>query len=264
MKDDPTPKRLLLHILHDLSTKLDIEVEYFSEEWLIKLSRGKQRHWVIGNTFGLNSASADALARDKVATFIALQEAGIPAVEHYLGRSRTEDKVDKQRLDHLEANQSYITKPLQGSGGKSIKRHSSLNQAILSINQSREKEWAISPWYELVSERRIILLDDEVLLSYQKTNPTAQSGVKLFNLSHVASIDILSSPSPNETQLALQAAQACSLRLAAVDIATTTIGHQLIMEVNSSISMEYFARLSDDNYLLTRDMYKKILEVIFA
>ena len=259
----PTNDRLLPQILRELCDEHGIHLQFFSEDWIARMERDGQAHWSIGYTFDLNSASSDMIARDKVAAYNALKLASLPAIEHYLAKSRIEPVVNESRLGSLPDGAPCVIKPLLGSGGKTISFHTSLREAIDSINASSELEWAISPWYDLVSERRVILLDGNLLLSYTKTDPVHKNGLKYFNLAH-GSVPHISGTSEEEIVLAQQAVRACGLRLAAVDIVTMKDGSQRIMEVNSGISLEYFVQHSAWNYQIARYLYKNILEAVFA
>lgn len=255
--------RVLPKILRELCADRDIAIATFSDDWVIRMEKDGVVHWNVGYTFDLNSASAAAIARDKVAAFEVLRADSVPAIEHYLGRSQTETHVNEARLAHLPANRPYVTKPLQGSGGVGVTFHKNLAAAITHINAAAGPEWALSPYYEITSEQRIILLDEAILLSYTKTQPTQQEGVRFFNLSHGALPEI-NLPDEQTIELACQAARACTLRLAAIDIAILPDNTRQVMEVNSGISLEHFALAVPNNYALAKEIYKKILDAIFV
>ena len=263
MIGEDIPKRFLPAVLRELCEERGATLESFSEDWIIRMEQNTRAHWVVGYTFDINGASAVMLARDKVGTYTALAHTKIPAVEHYLARSRAEPNVNKQRLHTLPGNVPYVAKPLLGSSGKYITRFDTLAGAVDHINLSNEPEWAISPWYDFRSERRVILLDSEVLLSYEKTEPTIENGLRFFNLARGAMPNI-SDPTPKELDLARRAMQTCSLRLAAVDIVTDTNSVQRVMEINDGISLEHFTELSPENHVMAKKIYQKILDAIFA
>ena len=66
-----------------------------------------------------------------------------------------------------------------------------------------------------------------------------------------------------ERELAVQGARACGLRLAAVDIVTLESGEQRVLEVNSGIMMEHYARRSADNYERASHVYRAIVQGMF-
>lgn len=255
--------RILPLILQDLCIELGIDMQKFSEDWLVSMEKNGKVSWAVGYIFDLNSASAGLMASDKVAAYLAMTASDVPAVVHILAKSRTEKSVNLKRVKLLESKSAYVAKPLMGSSGKLVKKLDTLEETIDYVNASNEREWTISPWLDIVSEQRIILLDGKPLASYQKTNPTTIDSLKLFNLFYGA-VAIESLPTNQEITIARRAVESCGLRLGAVDIITTADGHQKVLEINSGISTEHFARQSPQNYSVAKEIYRKILLAIFA
>src|SRR5688500_18187581 len=90
--------RLLPGFIQDICDERDIQYRSFSDDWVIRLENNDVRKWVIGYTFDINSAAASALARDKVASYQTLATDNIPAIEHYLARSRASKNVQTKNL----------------------------------------------------------------------------------------------------------------------------------------------------------------------
>lgn len=256
------PKRLFPDLIKEVCASNNIDFKDFSDDWMLRLSRGPETHFTVGYGFDINNASGDRIGNDKVAQFILLEDAKIPAIEHHLAKSRTHNKILKSVFS-LPENSPYVLKPIEGSGGLGMSLVSNLRKAIDAIESSDDdSEWVISPWYDINNEKRIIILDNEILAAYDKTKPALIDGLKMFNLGQGA-IAVNFTPNENERVMAIKAARACSLRLCSVDIATLESGEQRIMEINSGIMMENYARMSDKHYAKALEVYNKIVRATF-
>ncbi len=101
-------------------------------------------------------------------------------------------------------------------------------------------------------------------------NKIPRSGEKIplnwkHNLGQGAQPEIISEPSlvAQLSDLALRAAQAVNVRFASVDIIRTG-GEFRVLEINSGIMMESFARINADNYRLAKSIYKEALTALFV
>lgn len=101
-------------------------------------------------------------------------------------------------------------------------------------------------------------------------NKIPKSGEKIplnwkHNLGQGAQPEIVADPSlvAQLSELALRAAEAVSVRFASVDIIRTG-GEFKVLEINSGIMMESFARMNLQNYQLAKSIYKEALTALFA
>ncbi len=101
-------------------------------------------------------------------------------------------------------------------------------------------------------------------------NKIPKSGEKIplnwkHNLGQGAQPEIVADPSlvAQLSDLALRAAEAVSVRFASVDIIRTG-GEFKVLEINSGIMMESFARMNLQNYQLAKSIYKEALTALFA
>ena len=255
--------RLLPQIIKSVCEELDIQYSALSDEWLLRLEKNGEAHWIVGYNFDLNNASSIRIAEDKVATYLVLNSARVPAVEHVLAKSLADLAPLAGVLEKLEPKQPYVVKPLVGSGGRNITLHTNLEMATAYMKQSSMQEIALSPWCDIVSEKRVILLDSKLLLAFEKTATHTVDGLRMFNLSQGATPTDYH-PSATELDLAKRGATACSLRLAAVDIVTLANGEQKILEINSGFMLENYARHSTANAATARAVYKKIVSATFG
>jgi len=257
-------ERLMPQIAAAYCSNEAIDFRAFSDEWVLRLTKGGETKWIVGYKFDVNSSAASELAQDKVATFVALDAVGIAALPHYLVRSLPKELIHTHKLHELLHGMPVVAKPLEGTGGRDVIRFDTTDDALEMIKASGEPAWALSPYYDLQAEYRFILLDGEPLLAYEKTQPTLRGTLKLFNLGFGA----VAIATPDDVMqqlipLAKKVMKATALRLAAVDIVRLPDGSYLVLEVNDGISMEHYARQSADNKKRAVIVYNAIIAAMF-
>ncbi len=256
--------RLLPTFVASACTKLGFTCDRFSNDWVLQIDNNGKRQWVIGYTFDINGAGAVGVASDKVATSLALFREGIPTARHYLVRTHAEQNLLLDNLTEVNAGDPAVVKPLSGSGGRGVSLAPNQTAALEYIRASTHPDWALSPYYDIASEKRAIMLDGRVLCAYDKAHPYEQEdGLKMFNLGH-GGLAVNYDLSHDEQALAKQALKASGLRVASVDIATLSNGQQIIMEINSGITMEHYARQSRENFKITADSYLQIVQAMMS
>lgn len=256
-------ERLFPSFVENACVKLSIGYQGFSDGWVHRLTKGDAQKWIIGYSFDINSTAASGLARDKVATSQALTAASVPAAKHYLARSRAVQAVLHTNLREITYDQPVVIKPLEGASGHGVHLFASKTEASVHLAAQPHTDWAMSPWYDIVSETRLVLLDDDLLCAYQKQKPTTRDGLILFNLGTGATA-VETTPSDAAIKLAQRARRACGLRLCAVDIVQLRGGEELVLEVNEGIMMEHYARQSEAYREKASGLYAAVVERMFA
>lgn len=257
--------RIMPQIVSEYCKRVGIDFHGFSDEWVLRLERDGVIKWIVGYKFDANSSAAGELAQDKVATFTALDAAGIPAIPHYLVRSLPKELIHLRELHQLLNGLPVVAKPLEGTSGRDVVKFESTDDALAMIRRTGEPAWALAPYHDLQAEYRLIMLDGRLLLSYEKSQPTYRDGLKLFNLSYGAiPVDITDeSLRSSLLTIAERVMQATALRLAAVDIVHLPDNSLAVLEVNDGISMEHFARLSAENKARAISVYETIVDAMF-
>lgn len=257
-------ERKLPDILRSVCLQHGISCRFFSDDWMARLERAGKVAWVCGYKFDINSSAAAMIAQDKVATYCALQYTGIKAVPHVLARTYGTPLLPPHVLtEQLSTSGPVVIKPLSGTGARGVELCDSVEEAVEKIEANPELPWTISPYLELVSETRLIVLDDRVLLAYEKHNPVEQNGLKLFNLGRGATAVTVPAREPLAA-LARTARAALSLRVAAVDIVTTADGQDLVLEINDGMMMENYTRQSPDNARRAETVYDAVITAMMA
>jgi glutathione synthase/RimK-type ligase-like ATP-grasp enzyme len=258
--------RLLPGMIRQLCDSQGIVCESMSQDWVFRLSKAEDIRWILGYKFDLNTAAASGVAQDKVATYEALTAAQIQAVPHILLRSVPHESIAVANVLAQLPDGAVVAKPLDGTGGRDVIKFEGAKQAIEFVREQTEPAWALSPYIALQQEFRIIMLDGEVLLAYEKTQPTIHHNeLKFFNLG-MGAIAVNISDNTLKVELTIIAQSVMkylSLRLAAVDIVQTEQGKLVVLEVNDGIMMENYARQSAEYTKSAVATYDAIINAMF-
>jgi len=230
----------------------------YSDDWIVKIQGDDKLRWVFGYGFDLNAFAASQNANDKVACYQVLSDANIPALPHLLLRAEVLTEQYIHDLHEKFEGLDIVLKPLTGTSGRDITRHSSVEETIEYARGKERPDWCVSPFVDIRSEKRIFMLDDEVLVSYDKIMPVDEGGILFYNLGKGAQ-GVIVEPSAEELSLARRALTALGIRIASVDIITLVDGTQQVIEINSGITMEHFMRQSENYRAIGYDVYRKIV-----
>ena len=256
--------RLLPNMVRAISEEHGIACTSHSDDWVLRLDRSGRVLWIYGYHFSLNPSSSSEIATDKVAAYQVLKDSGLEAVEHYLVRSNASEELEESVVEARIPAQTegMIVKPLSGSSGKYINFAHDTKQVIELANQRKDLGWTASPFIDIVAEYRVVILNNNVELTYEKTNPRQKSAIKLFNLGCGAIAELIDSSDEYYAQLSgigRKASTALGLTFAAVDIVLLKDGTMKILEVNSGISFEHFARQGSNNEEKAYAIYEKAI-----
>lgn len=249
--------RLMPRLLRDICEQRGIAVASFCDDWLLEFTKDNKTAHVLGYNFSLNNSAAAGIAQDKVATYELLNYHDIPAVEHRLLRTKAGDANWQQ----WPWQAGMVMKPLNGTSGHGVGVVRSVDEAQAWMEQRGIEAWAASPLLDIQREIRVMMLDNRVLLAYEKV-PVVIEGLKMFNLGKGATPKNIELPGGIEI-LAKTAMQKLGLRLAAVDIIELAGGEYTVLEINDGFMMEHYARLSNANQKQTHSLYESVLSALF-
>ncbi len=179
-------QRPIVAIIKEICIENGIDYQSFSYDWIFRLSKnGKVAH-IFGYQFGNNSATSQLMCADKCATSDILLFNGVPAVKHtffmsptninYVGVSGNWERI----LELLRNHGKLVCKTNEGSGGSSV--YLVTNQfeleraAHLIFKHSRTM--AVSAFYEIENEFRVVILGDKAMLTYSKNIPFVEGDGK--------------------------------------------------------------------------------------
>lgn len=249
-------ERWMVSMIREICRVRKISVSAFSDDWLLHLEKDDKTARILGYKFSLNDSVAGNIAQDKVASYELLAHYNVPALPHYLIRT----KATRKHWESLSWSSGMVLKPLNGTSGHGIAKVNSVADAEAWMNKLGIEAWATSPFVEITREVRVIVLDKKVLLAYEK-QPVEMNGLRFFNLGKGA-IAKDYELTPAQKKLVGSAQKALGLRLAAVDIIQNSVGKWCVLEVNDGIMMENYARYSTDNARCAKDIYAAIIDVM--
>lgn len=238
----------------------------YSDNWLLRMSKGDTTQLALGQSFGLNSQSSSVIANDKVAASILLRDAEIDCVDHkLLARGGMIAESESLLTRELQSG-PVVLKPLMGHGGNGIKLITSLQQAERIVSESSVTSWAFSRYRTIENEYRIVVLDGHVQLMLKKINPVEKDGLAFYNLSQGATavpvtIEALTDSVPG---IAVDATRVLGLRMAAVDVIISIDGVIEVLEVNATFSLMRYAKTNDTAYKEVVSFYDRLLQTMFT
>ena len=212
----------------------------------------------------------------------------------YVGAAGNWEKMIKL----LNAYGTIVCKDNMGTSGNGVYMAANqyeLENAVFTIFRT-SRALSVCKYYEIENEYRVIVLNGKAELIYSKEIPfvtgdgkrkfedlcfekygamitetsvrpdeviSKDAMVKLnwkHNLDKGASAIIVTDESikNNLSKLALAAADVVNIKFASVDIIKTE-GEYKVLEINSGIMMENFAKASEKNYLISKEIYTKAL-----
>ncbi|MEA2940342.1 MAG: hypothetical protein QOD09_871, partial [Bradyrhizobium sp.] len=174
-------ERIFVHAVQKYCADHGITMETRSQGWLIAMQKGPRRHLAYGYDVGLNSAVTHRIANDKAATAELLEMNGIacvphaffpsPALSEYLPHLGTWQAM----LGHLTQNPGgIVVKPNEGTSGRLVFKVLTRPALELAVSEifSLNLNLAISPYLEIKSEVRVVLVDDLPVIVYGKRRPS--------------------------------------------------------------------------------------------
>ena len=266
--------RTFPQIIREICEDKNIELQSFSHDYIFKLSRGEIQRYLIGWQFSLNSTRSAKIAVDKSATCKILDISDLPHVEHLLFMSPANKEYIAENgnwqtmidaFEHYKNNGGIVVKDNTGMCGDlvyHVKSRSDLEKAVFEIF-SKVSTLALSPFEHIVSEYRVIMLDGESRLTFEKVRNT-ESGEWRHNLGKGAKAVIESDAEKiNQlSDLAKRAMKVLGLRFASVDIIFNVQGEMKIIEINSSVTLNQFANQGEMEYTIAKNIYGDVIEKI--
>lgn len=163
-------------ILTEICHEEDIEITPFSYDWIFRLNKNGIIRYILGYQFDLNTSAVQSICNDKCATSDILSFNNISCVEHVFFMSQTKIKylgVDgswKRIIKMLEKYHKLVCKPNEGSSGTNV--YIASNQTELEYAVDRifrdSNSMAISPYYDIQNEYRVIVLEGKIRLIFSK------------------------------------------------------------------------------------------------
>lgn len=173
-------RRVLVHILRDICAECEIEIQTFSSDWIIRLSKAGRHQHIFGYDFPLNNAAAQMIAKDKAATAELLEANGVPCVRHHIFHGPQLEgyvPLEGNWRAILELFARYqkdvVCKRNEGTGGSDVYRARTINELEVAAQRLFQKSRSIcvSPYLPIDNEFRTVVLNGQAELVYAKKRP---------------------------------------------------------------------------------------------
>lgn len=294
------------NIIKEISEELGLKIHFLSNNWLIMLEKDNQIRYITGYKFDLNSQSSSLSIDDKYAMYEILKNKNIPVITHHLMYSQSnnepyaKDYKDKS-LAHKyfkKYHSNIVIKNNTGTCGHGVYHITDEKEIDITLDKTFKKAHSISicPFYNIIDEYRIIILNNHVKLIYKKDrpiiygdgihtisyllkefNPNYQYKILddyilpkdkeymytwLHNLSNGTKINL---EVPNKEYLinfAKEVANILNIKFGSIDIINTPSGY-LVLECNSGVMMNNLINQLPNGKTIAKDIYKEAIKLMF-
>lgn len=263
--------RFLVSTVKEFCKENDIRLDLISAGWIMRMQKCDITRFIFGLDLGLNNSASKLLARDKAATSDVLELENIPHIQHKL--FLRPESLGSNPAGNWESIMEYfkecggdvVCKPNLGSSGLGVER-ATMQPELESMVQELfvdNRTVAISPYVEMSTEYRVTVLDGKAELVYKKVK---ENGEDLkFNLCKGAYAEEVKDKNTLKkvSGLAVQAANAIGIRFTNVDIAATAKQGFAVLEMNSGVMFEHYAKQGEKEKENAREVYRKALAKLF-
>ncbi len=165
-----------VRIIKEICKEEEIACVSYSSDWAFQLEKDGKKRFILGYQFGLNQAVSQQISADKAVASEVMTQNGVANVEHscfmapHMFRFTGENGNWKQMTAMLEKYGDIVCKDNEGTGGYlvfHVKTQHELEEAAQQIFAQADS-MAIAPYYEIEKEYRVILLDGEIQVAFEK------------------------------------------------------------------------------------------------
>ena len=304
-------ERKFTKMIKEICKEENINIESYSDNWIFRLSKDHISKHILGYRFELNSSSVDDICNDKSAASDIMISNHIPCVEHTFFISPPNLKYINntgnlsEMLNYLKQHKQIVCKPNEGTGGNCVTLVSNEKELEEAANEIFKENisLALSPFYEINNEYRVIILNNKVKLIYLKEIPFLIGNGKDSILKLIADsnkkysineidkhINYYDIPKHNEiiklnwkhnlglgskSQLLEDKEIKTILSNLAIKVSKTlnlkfasidiieTNDTYKVLEINSGVMMDHFANINKENYKIAKSIYKEAIEAMF-
>lgn len=297
-------------MIEEICDELNIKYTYLSKDWIIRLEKDKKVKYLAGNKFDLNSHGLGLVLDDKYAFYDTLKNLNIPVCCHHIFY-RPNNKYDYAKdcntydevIKYFELyNHDIVIKMNNGSLGMGVYHITDIKELTDTLDILFRENYSISvcPYYDIVNEYRLIVLNNEIKLMYKKIKPAVIGDghssirellVKLnphyfeklklsdeilkdgeeyvydwrFNLSKGSTCSSLIDISLKKklTELALKVSEKVGIVFASIDIIELRDDSLLVLEANSGVTIDKAVHFLDDGEKIAKNIYKEAIKELF-
>ena len=164
-------------IIKEICKENNIKIDILSEGWIIVLQKKSKKKFIVGHKFDINNHALGKILDDKYGTYEILKLSDVPVCEHSIAYSQVNQSTYAIKYNTLnyyieifnKYNQDIVIKENTGTCGKNVNRIKSIEELKEYYdNNKSEKSLSICPFYKIINEYRVIVLNNKVELIYKK------------------------------------------------------------------------------------------------
>lgn len=293
-------KNFLL-VIKEICKELNIDYKTISKDWITILEKAEKVHYIVGYKFDLNGNGISRIMDDKYAFYELVKLYNFPIIEHNI----IFKNYDKKEIETLfcKYNKEVVIKINTGTCGKDVYKINKIEELFKLLDDLLNNNFSLSlcPYVNIKNEYRVILLDDEVLLTYGKIKPVVYGDGKRsikdlliefnpyffnkidnlpqkilktnefyeyswkFNLSQGAMpfLEVDDKIKKKIIKEGLKIAKKLNLRFCSLDFVIDDNDNLLLMEANSGVMMDNFIKIIPNGRDIAKDIYRKAINKMY-
>lgn len=293
-------KNFLL-VIKEICNELNIDYKTISKDWITILEKDEKVHYIVGYKFDLNGNGISRIMDDKYAFYELVKLYKFPIIEHNI----IFKNYDKKEVETLfcKYNKEVVIKINTGTCGKDVYKVNKIEELFKLLDDLLNNNFSLSlcPYVNIKNEYRVILLDDEVLLTYGKIKPVVYGDGKKsikdllieFNPYYFNKIDNLPKKILKTNEFyeyswkfnlyrgampfleiddkikkkiikeGLKIAKKLNLRFCSLDFVIDDNDNLLLMEANSGVMMDNFIKIIPNGMDIAKDIYRKVVNKMY-
>ena len=158
-------------IIEEICKEENIRLTMFQRKWFKILEKNNNTRYIVGYKFSLNNQGISNIMDDKGLFHDLLSYKKIPIIIHHI----IFKKYNKEDIINLfnKYQKKVIIKGNIGTCGKEVYKITDEERLFEIINKLLETQYSISlcPYYDIINEYRVIVLDNEIRLIFGKIKP---------------------------------------------------------------------------------------------
>ena len=303
----------IYNIIEDICNEEGINYKLLSKDWVLMLEKNNMTRFISGYKFDSNSHALGTILDDKYALYEILKEKNIPIIEHKIIYSPTNKLSYATGCNTYEYVQQYfkannnniVIKPTDGTCGNNVYHIQNINELTSTLDSLFVKHHSLCmcPYYEIENEYRVILLNGEIQLCYEKNLPKVigdgKSSIRnlliVFNPSYFSnklsdtkydrilpkdeiytynwkfnlSQGSISKPIIDEnlkeklTKIVNAIYNFIDVNFVSIDIIKTNDNNLQVLEINSGVMLENYLKQHPNDRNIIKEIYKKAIGNLF-
>lgn len=173
------------NIIKEICQELEIKLTILSDDWMKVLEKNGKIKYIEGNRFSLNTQSIGNILDDKGLFYDLINYKNYPIIKHHV---IFKDTTKEEILAFFSSNKEKIVlKGSVGACGKEVFLIDNKDELLQKINELFKTQYSVClcPYYDILHEYRVIVLDNKVKLIYGKNRPVVVGDGK-HNLKELA------------------------------------------------------------------------------